>query len=263
MHTRAHAGTAGAAPTDEEPDPMSLSDPALRDARVLVVGGSSGLGHATAAAFAASGARVTIASRSRAKLDAAARDIGGGVATAVLDVTDDAAVEAFFTQQAQPWDHVVVTAAQAPSGPARTLPLADAYAAMQSKFWGAYRVARVVRIREHGSLTLVSGVLGLRPRGTSVLQGAINAALDSLARGLALELAPVRVNSVSPGMIDTPLWDRLSDEARRAQYEATAERLPVRRVGHADDVARAVLYLAGNGYATGTTTLVDGGTAIA
>lgn len=243
--------------------PMTPTDSTFRNSRVLVVGGSSGLGRATAAAFAASGARVTIASRSRAKLDAAARDIGCDVATAVLDVTDDAAVEAFFAQQREPWDHVVVTAAQAPSGPARTLPLADAYAAMQSKFWGAYRVARVAHIHDVGSLTLVSGVLGLRPRGTSVLQGAINAALDSLVRGLALELAPVRVNSVSPGMIDTPLWDRLSDDARRAQYEATAQRLPVRRVGHADDVARAVLYLAGNGYATGTTTLVDGGTAIA
>lgn len=241
---------------------MSLTDPAFRGARVLVVGGSSGLGRASAAAFAASGARVTIASRSRSKLDAAARAIGAGAETAELDVTDDAAVDAFFAQPGEPWDHVVVTAAQAPSGPARTLPLADAYAAMNSKFWGAYRVARVARIRDGGSLTLVSGVLGLRPRGTSVLQGAINAALDSLARGLALELAPVRVNSVSPGMIDTPLWERLSDDARRAQYEATAQRLPVRRVGHADDVARAVLYLAGNGFATGTTTVVDGGTAI-
>jgi len=243
---------------------MTPTDPSFQNIRVLVVGGSSGLGRATATAFAASGARVTIASRSREKLDAAARMIGdaGSVATAVLDVTDDAAVEAFFAA-GEPWDHVVVTAAQAPSGPARKLPLADAYAAMHSKFWGAYRVARVVRIRDGGSLTLVSGVLGLRPRGTSVLQGAINAALDSLARGLALELAPVRVNSVSPGMIDTPLWERLADDARRAQYEATAQRLPVRRVGHADDVARAVLYLAGNGFATGTTTVVDGGTAIA
>ncbi len=232
-------------------------------ARVLVVGGSSGLGRAAAAAFAAAGARVTIASRSRAKLDAAARSIGAAVTMAVLDVTDDAAVEAFFARQDdEPWDHVVVTAAQAPSGPARALPLADAYQAMHSKFWGAYRVALVARIRDGGSLTLVSGVLAIRPRGTSVLQGAINAALDALARGLALELAPVRVNSVSPGMIDTPLWDRLSDDARRTQYDATAKRLPVRRVGHPDDVARAVLYLAGNDFATGTTAVVDGGTAI-
>jgi NAD(P)-dependent dehydrogenase (short-subunit alcohol dehydrogenase family) len=205
---------------------------------------------------------VTIASRSRDKLDAAARALGAGVATAVLDVTDDTAVEAFFAP-GEPWDHVVVTAAQAPGGPARTLPLADAYQAMHSKFWGAYRVARVVRIRDGGSLTLVSGVLAIRPRGTSVLQGAINAALDALARGLALELAPVRVNSVSPGMIDTELWDRLGDDARRTLRAETAQRLPVRRVGRADEVARAVLYLASNGFATGTTAVVDGGTAIA
>jgi len=230
--------------------------------RVLVVGGSSGIGQATAAAFAAAGARVTIASRSRAKLDAAIAAITAAPVTGVeLDLTVDAAVTAFFGA-GEPWDHIVISAAQTPGGPARQLPLADAYAAMNSKFWGAYRVARLARIREQGSLTLVSGYLAVRPRATSVLQGAINAALEALGRGLALELSPVRVNTVSPGLIATPLWNRISLEARETMYADAAQRLPARRVGQSEDIAHAILYLAGNRFATGSTILVDGGAAL-
>jgi NAD(P)-dependent dehydrogenase (short-subunit alcohol dehydrogenase family) len=129
--------------------------------------------------------------------------------------------------------------------------------------WGAYRVARAVQIAEGGSITFVSGFLSVRPSKTSVLQGAINAALEALARGLALELAPVRVNTVSPGLIATPLWDRLSEQARQSMYEGAAARLPAHRVGLPEDVANAVIYLASNAYATGSTVLVDGGGAIA
>ena len=133
---------------------------------------------------------------------------------------------------------------------------------MDSKFWGAYRVARAVRIRQGGSLTFVSGFLSVRPSKTSVLQGAINAALESLARGLALELSPVRVNTVSPGLIATPLWSKLDAQARDRMYEGAAARCrPAVSVNR--DVANAVLYLASTPYATGSTVLVDGGGAIA
>jgi NAD(P)-dependent dehydrogenase (short-subunit alcohol dehydrogenase family) len=229
---------------------------------VLVVGGSSGIGAATAHAFLAAGAEVTIASRNAAKLEQAARDIGTGVRTAVLDTTDSAAVEAFFAN-APAFDHVVVSAAQTPSGPVRKLPLDAARSAMESKFWGAYHVARAAKIQDGGSLTLVSGFLSVRPSKTSVLQGAINAALEALVRGLALELSPVRVNAVSPGLIDTPLWSKLDDGARQAMFDATAERLPARRVGRPEDVANAILYLAATPFASGSTVLVDGGGAIA
>lgn len=127
---------------------------------------------------------MTIASRNAAKLDTVARQIGAGVQTTTLDFTDDANVETVFADAPQ-YDHLVVTAGETPTGPARVLTLGDAYAVMNSKFWGAYCVARVARIRDGGSLTLVSGFLGVRPSRTAVLQGAINAALDALARGLA------------------------------------------------------------------------------
>ncbi|WP_333991757.1 SDR family oxidoreductase [Burkholderia cepacia] len=234
----------------------------LNDQRVLVVGGSSGIGEATARAFAEAGATVTIASRDAARLAASKDRIGYGVSTGVMDITDDASVRAFLDSAGE-FDHVVVSAAQTATGPVRGLELDDAYAAMDSKFWGAYRIARAVRIRQGGSLTFVSGFLSVRPSKNSVLQGAINAALESLARGLALELAPVRVNTVSPGLIATPLWSKIGAEARDRMYEGAAARLPAGRVGQPEDVANAVLYLASTPYATGSTVLVDGGGAIA
>ncbi|KWC85313.1 short-chain dehydrogenase [Burkholderia cepacia] len=232
------------------------------DQKVLVVGGSSGIGEATARAFAEAGATVTIASRDAARLAASKDRIGYGVSTGVMDITDDASVRAFLDSAGE-FDHVVVSAAQTATGPVRGLALDDAYAAMDSKFWGAYRIARAVRIRQGGSLTFVSGFLSVRPSKNSVLQGAINAALESLARGLALELAPVRVNTVSPGLIATPLWSKIDAEARDRMYEGAAARLPAGRVGQPEDVANAVLYLASTPYATGSTVLVDGGGAIA
>jgi NAD(P)-dependent dehydrogenase (short-subunit alcohol dehydrogenase family) len=98
---------------------------------------------------------------------------------------------------------------------------------------------------------------------TSVLQGAINAALESLARGLALELAPVRVNAVSPGLIETPIWSHLPAEERKALFEGAASKLPVRRIGQPQDIANAVLFLMTTPFATGTTVRVDGGGVIA
>ncbi|WP_175728388.1 SDR family oxidoreductase [Burkholderia ambifaria] len=237
-----------------------MNDP-LHGKKVLVVGGSSGIGAAAAKAFAQRGAVVTIASRDPA---GAGADVApdGHAHTEALDITDTAAVDAFCARVGQ-FDHVVISAAKTATGPLRALPLADAQAAMDSKFWGAYRIARSIDIAPGGSLTFVSGYLSVRPNASSVLQGAINAALEALARGLALELAPVRVNTVSPGLIATPLWDKLAPDARDAMYAGAAQRLPARRVGQPEDVANAIVYLATTPYATGSTVLIDGGGAIA
>ncbi len=228
---------------------------------VLVVGGSSGIGLATAKAFAAAGARVTIASRSADKLDAAVQELGGETKARVLDTGNAQAVEDFLS--AHTWNHVVVSAAKTPSGPVRQLSLEDAHKAMESKFWGAYRVARAARIKDGGSLTIVSGFLAVRPSATSVLQGAINAALESLVRGMALEFSPVRVNAVSPGMIRTPLWSGMDAEKREAMFAAVAEKLPAKRAGEPEDIANAILYAAATPFTTGSTITVDGGGSIA
>jgi NAD(P)-dependent dehydrogenase (short-subunit alcohol dehydrogenase family) len=225
----------------------------LKEQRVLIVGGSSGIGFETAAAAQSAGASVTIASRSEPRLKSSAAQLHGNVETAVLDTNDNPAIERFLAQ-GEPWDHIVISASQTKSGPVRGLDLGDAKAAMESKFWGPYRVARIARFKDNGSLTLISGFLSERPSASCVLQGAINAALEALARGLALELAPVRVNAVSPGLIETiSLGDSLPDERRKAMFESEATRLPVRRVGRPTDIANAALFLMTTPFATGST----------
>jgi NAD(P)-dependent dehydrogenase (short-subunit alcohol dehydrogenase family) len=180
----------------------------------------------------------------------------------VLDTGDATGIERFFTHQA-PWDHIAISAAETARGPVRQLDLDAAKAAMESKFWGAYRIARSMRIREGGTLTFISGFMSERPQSAAPLQGAINAALESLARGLALELAPTRVNTVSPGLIETPLWSRMPEKDRAAMYAGAAERLPARRVGQSEDIANAVMFLVTTPFATGSNVRVDGGGTIA
>jgi len=234
--------------------------------RVLVIGGSSGIGEASALMAANAGASVTIASRSRQKLDAALRRLPQGVSAVQLDVCDAAAVEAFFAAH-DAWDHVVLAGSSTKVGTIHELSLEDAHAAMQNKFWGAYHLGRSVRIRAGGSLTgsltFVSGVFSQRPVTGALLQGAINGALESLMRGLALTFAPaVRVNAVSPSTTATPLWDRLGEAGRAAKFADMAARLPVGRVAQPADIAKAIWFVATNPFATGSTVLVDGGDAL-
>jgi NAD(P)-dependent dehydrogenase (short-subunit alcohol dehydrogenase family) len=232
----------------------------LRNKTVVVVGGSSGIGLATAELARQEGAEVIIASRNRDRLMPAADRIGAR--PIVADVTDDDSVAALF-RACGPVDHVVVTAAQLRTGPVKTVPMADVRATMEGKFWGAWRVAREAQINAGGSLTLVTGLLSVRPRMNSAIIAAANGALESLARSLALELAPVRVNAVSPGIIDTPIRAAMPEEARRDMLAKTAAALPVGRVGMGEDIARQILAFMTIGFATGSIVYVDGGAIIA
>lgn len=235
----------------------------LNGQRVLVIGGSSGIGEASAAMAGNAGAEVTIASRSSAKLAAALTRLPTTVVATPLDVCDAAAVEAFFASH-EPWDHVVLAGSSTKVGTIHGLPLDDAYAAMQNKFWGAYHVGRSARVRDGGSLTFVSGVFAQRPATGAILQGAINGALESLMRGLALSLAPaVRVNAVSPSTTATPLWDRLGSAGRETKFADMRTRLPLGRIAEPSDIARAIWFVATSPFSTGSTVLVDGGDALA
>jgi NAD(P)-dependent dehydrogenase (short-subunit alcohol dehydrogenase family) len=234
----------------------------LSGQRVLVIGGSSGIGAATARLAAEQGAAVTIASRSAAKLSTAAEHIGNGVIARQLDTTDEANVAAFFAQE-EAFDHIVISAAQTKTGPMKDLALNDAQASMNSKFWGAYRVARAAELRAGGSLTFVTGFLSVRPKKGAVLQGAINAALEALAKGLAIELAPVRVNAVSPGVVATELYGGMASDARTAMYQRAAAHLPAGLVGQPVHIAGQILAFINNPYATGSIAYIDGGGSVA
>jgi NAD(P)-dependent dehydrogenase (short-subunit alcohol dehydrogenase family) len=231
----------------------------LEGKKVVVVGGSSGIGLSTAELAKREGAEVIIASRNADRLNSVAARLGAKAIPA--DVTSDESVENLF-RACGPVDHVVVTAAQLRSGPFKTVPMEDVRSTMEGKFWGAWRVARSAEIRAGGSLTLVSGFLSVRPRPNSAIVGAANGAIESLARSLALELAPVRVNAVSPGIIDTPIRAAMPEAARRDMLAKTAASLPVGRVGAGDDIARQILAFMTIGFATGSIVYIDGGALI-
>jgi NAD(P)-dependent dehydrogenase (short-subunit alcohol dehydrogenase family) len=230
----------------------------LTGKKVVVVGGSSGIGLATAELAKAQGAEVFIASRNAERVAVTAKKIGAtGIAA---DVTNDESVIALF-KQCGPVDHVVVTAAQLRTGPFKTVAMEDVRATMEGKFWGPWRVARAAEFRGGGSLTLVSGFLSIRPRPNSAIVGAANGAIESLTRALALalELAPVRVNCVSPGIIDTPIRAAMPEAARREMLAKTAAALPVGRVGSGEDIAKQILAFMDIGFATGTIVYLEGG----
>lgn len=225
----------------------------LAGQHVLVVGGSSGIGQAVAAMAARHGASVTIAGRDAARLAEAVATVGGE--GAALDMLDEAAVEAFFASR-EPFDHVIVTAAQLRSGPIRDLPLADAKATFDSKFWGSYLIARHAKIVDGGSLTLISGAGGRRPRAGRAAVAAATVAVETLTKVLASEFAPVRVNCVSPGLVDTPLLRsvRPSDSPPPPQ--------PVARVAKPEEIGFQILASALNPFMTGAIVDVDGGLAL-
>jgi NAD(P)-dependent dehydrogenase (short-subunit alcohol dehydrogenase family) len=232
----------------------------LAGKKVVVVGGSSGIGLATAELARSEGAEVIIASHNPERLNAAAAKLG--VTAIAADVTSDDSIASLF-KKCGPVDHVVLTAAQLRTGPFKTVAMDDVRATMESKFWGAWRVARSADISAGGSLTLVSGFLSVRPRPNSAIVGAANGALESLARSLALELAPVRVNAVSPGIIDTPIRAAMPEAARKDMLAKTAAVLPVGRVGTGEDIARQILAFMTIGFATGSIVYLDGGALIA
>jgi NAD(P)-dependent dehydrogenase (short-subunit alcohol dehydrogenase family) len=233
----------------------------LENKKIVVIGGSSGMGLATAANLAAAGAHVIIASRSREKLDRAQRAISKAVATQVLDIRNDASVAEFFIGLAT-LDHLVISAADAVLGPFLEVEIEAAQKFFASKFWGAYRVARYAapRIAKDGSITFFSGAASQRGTPGLAAGSAINAALEALGRTLAVELAPIRVNTVAPGLIATPVWNEImKDEDRESFFKEAAAKLPLKRIGTPEEVAHAVRYLIENTYTTGTVLFPEGG----
>jgi NAD(P)-dependent dehydrogenase (short-subunit alcohol dehydrogenase family) len=230
----------------------------IENESVVIIGGSSGMGLAIAKEAADAGAAVIIAGRSQRKLDEASRVIAGDVATYIVDLSEEGSVMKLF-QSIGSFDHLVVTGSSVKTGQLRELSLADARASMDSKFWGAYMAAGYAQIRPKGSITLFSGILSRRPSPGLASLAAINAAVEALGRALALELAPIRVNVVSPGLTDTPAYATMPDDARKGMFAAAAKRLPVGRVGKPEDIASLTLELMRNNFLTGLVIDVDGG----
>lgn len=225
---------------------------------VLIIGGSSGIGLEIARRCLDEGAKVCVASHTQRKLEAAQAALGSKLSIELVDVEAEATIKALM-ERVGAVDHVVFCAEAVDRGPFSTLPIASARKNFEVKFWGSYCVARYMRINPGGSLTLFSGTISRMPFHRMTPVGIINAALGALTRGLACELAPLRVNCVSPGTIDTPAWLHIPEEARARLFEHARATLPLRRVGDSQDVASAALMLMKNGFITGVVLDVDGG----
>lgn len=229
-------------------------------ARILVVGGSSGIGLAVAKAAAGEGGRVLIAGRSVQKLEKAKEEIDGDVRVWPVDFSEEESVSSFF-ENADSLDHLVVTASEEHVGPFLELDSTTARRQFDSKYWVQYYAAKhgAPKLRDGGSVTLFSGAASARPRPGYSALASVNGAIEALGRALAVELVPTRVNVISPSIIDTPVHARLPDNEREFFFDSMTGSLLVERIGTPEDVAQSVLYCMSNGYTTGTVLHVDGG----
>ncbi len=232
--------------------------------RVVIVGGSSGMGLALAKTLLRDGTQVVVVGRSDTRLVAAKRALDGlgPLVTHAADITKEDQVARIFEKYG-PVDHIVTTAADI-EGAYKLLPDLEMSAArrvVESKFIGPLLLAKygAPRLSPTGSITFTSGIAAYRPAARGSVVASINGALESLAYALAVELGPIRVNVVSPGWVDSPLWDFVAGDQKDETLGAMAKRLPVGRIGEPQDIADAIRFLMRNSFVTGTVLHVDGG----
>jgi NAD(P)-dependent dehydrogenase (short-subunit alcohol dehydrogenase family) len=233
----------------------------LAGKRVIILGGSAGIGLAVAQAAAAEGAVVVIGSSNHQRVDEALKTLPATATGNAVDLSDEEAIKNFFATVGA-FDHLVYTAGEnlRLSNITETdVTFARNYFTI--RYWGAFLSIKygVASLREGGAITLTSGVAAERPGKGWSLGTSICAAMEGFTRAMAVELAPMRVNIVSPGIVKTDLWSAMSTEDREGMYTATANALPVKMVAGPEEIALTYLYLMKQPYTTGQTVVVDGG----
>jgi NAD(P)-dependent dehydrogenase (short-subunit alcohol dehydrogenase family) len=238
----------------------------LEKEHVLIVGGSSGIGLGVAEAVLKHGATVTVASRSKDKLRAAKEHLAADhrVRTIAADVTDEEQVQSLFAGCGE-IDHLIVTRGVVPfNAPVGSMDLEAARRFIDLVIVSALALAKhaVSKLRRGGSITFTSGISKDKPGPGSAVVSTVAGAMGYLARALAIELAPTRVNVVSPGWVQTPMWDELAGRAKEEIWSDMARRLPAGRIATPADVAKAYTFLLGSELTTGTVLEIDGGHAL-
>jgi NAD(P)-dependent dehydrogenase (short-subunit alcohol dehydrogenase family) len=236
----------------------------LEDKRVLVIGGGSGIGLGVAKGAAHEGAKVVIASRDAKKIGEAAKTVGA--MAAVIDVKSEQNIAQFFKEHSG-FDHIAFTAGDWETlvpGALADLDLTKAAERMTTRFWGAVAVAKhgATKLPPGGSYTITNGMLAHRPMKGMPIVTAGACAVEGLARGLAVDLAPVRVNCVCPGLIETEMWDKFPEGYRNMLIAATQKQL-VPRPGHTNEAGEAYLTCMRNSFMTGQVIKIEGGVALA
>jgi NAD(P)-dependent dehydrogenase (short-subunit alcohol dehydrogenase family) len=236
----------------------------LEGKRIVVLGGSSGIGLAIAQAAGAEGAKVVIASSNQGRVNEALKSLPASAEGHAADLGSEAAIKALF-ERIGDFDHLAYTAAdKLQLNTVAETDLTKARKFFELRYWGALAAVKYAspHIRPGGSIVLTSGLAGLRPHPGWALGASVCCAMEGLTRALAVELAPIRVNIVAPGVVVSPLWDDMTKEAREALYRQMAERLLVRHAGETEEVAQSYLYLMRQTFGTGTVLRVDGGGAL-
>lgn len=229
----------------------------LTKKKIVVVGGTSGIGLAVATRAIGSGAEVVVASRTQERLAAAAHQLGSRAQVETLDATSEESISAFLSQVGS-FDHLAMTIKPAiPTGAFLENNIGAAQAAFDAKFWGQYRLARqcAPHIRPNGSIAFTSGIASRRIYPGYSAVSVVNSAVEALSKALAVELAPIRVNCVCPGFVDT----EPTNLERANHVRALAPNLPADRLAHANEIADAYLFLFESSYSTGSVVVVDGG----
>jgi len=241
-----------------------MAGQSLSGKRVVVIGGTSGIGFAVAQGALADGASVVVGSSSAENVEAAVAKLGTGASGRAVNVCDEADVTAFF-EHFGALDHLAYTAGDWGSfrtpRPIAELDLADADAVFAVRFWGAVTAIKHAtgKISKDGSITLTDGVVSRRPRKGGALSTAMAGAIEHLTQALAVDLAPIRVNVVCPGLILTGVWDSIPEDMRAAQIEEMTKLQPLPRAGDPAEAAQAYLYAMRGGFTTGQVLVVDGG----
>ena len=233
----------------------------LSGKRIVVLGGSSGIGLAVAQQAATQGATAIIASSNADRVKQAVATLGAKAEGHAFDLSNENDIKNFF-QKVGDFDHLVFTAGDTLQlNELVETDLTKARRAFELRYWAVLAAVKHASkyIRKGGSISLTTGVAGERPHKGWTLAASVCGAIVSLTRALAVELAPIRVNAVSPGVVRTNLWQNLSERERDDMYESVGNSLLVGRVGEAWEIARAYLFLMQEGYSTGQTVVVDGG----
>src|SRR5215469_14940298 len=235
----------------------------LRAKRAVIIGGTSGIGFAVAEAALREHADVMVVSSKKENVDAAIKRLSNGVKGYAVNVRNESEVADFFGLVGA-FDHLVFTAGDwgaIAGGPLADMDLAKAGEAFAVRFWGALTCIKhaTKHISAGGSITLTDGMIAHKPRKGAAVSSAMAGAIEHLTRGLAVELAPVRVNAVCPGYVRTEVWNGIPEDKRDERFKRMTERLPLPRIGEPSEIAEAYLYLMRGGYTTGQVLHVDGG----
>lgn len=232
----------------------------LKDKRIVIIGGSSGIGFAVAKLALKEKANVIIASRSQEKLISAKERLGDAIEIKTIDMRNENMLKKFFKEIGE-FYHLQISASEVETGPFSELPTSTAKISFESKFWGPYIAVKeaLPYINKEGSITLFSGALGQRPISETVISASISCAVEGLSRALAVELAPLRVNCISPGLTQTELFDKWDQETTKNFYADRCKKLIIKRPAQPEEIAEAAIYLMHNTYTTGATLYVDGG----